>query len=335
MKYLLFVFTILLFIKCGAQDPGISIVTDNVIGKIAFGSCNKESSKQILWDDVIEDSPDMWIWLGDNIYGDSPDTTVMQAKYQKQKSDEDYQKLRLNTPIYGIWDDHDYGKNDAGKEFDSKVEMRDLMLKFLDVSLSNEVWSREGGYQSYVQTIGDVQVKIILLDSRYFRDKPIRNGNSYDPNLTGTILGQAQWTWLENELAQSNEDLVLIGNGIQVLPEEHRFEKWANFPNERLRLVELIEKSPAPKVILLSGDRHLTEVSKIDNGKIIYEITCSGMTHSYSDFSGEVNKHRIGEVVAQKNYGILKIAEGSEGLKFIFESKGDDGVVHQVIPLDY
>lgn len=304
---------------------------------LAIGSCNKENRAQILWDDILAENPDVWIWLGDNVYGDTNDTLKMKAKYQKQKSNPLYQELLSVADIYGIWDDHDYGVNDGGQEFKAKDAMRDLMFEFLDVPRENEAWTRKGGYQSYDLEQNGLTVKLILLDSRYFRDKPIKSGDSYLPNLEGSILGVEQWQWLELELGNSSADVNLIGNGIQVLPAEHRFEKWNNFPNERQKLLDLIESNALKNVILLSGDRHLSELSQYqsDNDvEPIYDITSSGMTHSYTAYSEEPNQLRQGDVVASKSYGVIRIYKTDEGeLDINLRFMGDGGNIFQSFDL--
>ncbi len=278
---------------------------------IAFGSCNRQDLAQPLWNDILKHQPDLWIWLGDIIYGDSEDAVFMENQYTLQTKVKGYQELIESTPIIGVWDDHDYGLNDGGKEFSAKGQNKELLLNFLGVPLNASVRNREGAYQSYTLGEEGKQVKIILLDSRYFRDKTNKRiGGGYNPNLEGTILGETQWAWLEDELQNSTAQIHLIGNGIQVIPEEHRFEKWANFPNERQRLFDLIKNSQAKGVILLSGDRHIGEVSKLDIEGMnypLYEFTSSGLTHSYTSFTSEENRHRIGKVASELNFGVLQI----------------------------
>jgi alkaline phosphatase D len=335
MNRLIILALVLLLFSCKEKQVAILQIEGDTIATIAFGSCNKQDKKQILWDDVANDQPDLWVWLGDNIYGDISDPEVMQSKYEMQKSNEDYQSLIRTIDIYGIWDDHDFGKNDGGKEFEAKDTMRDLMFDFLDVPRDNPAWGRKGAYQSYDLTINDLEVKLILLDSRYFRDEAPKSGGLYVPNLDGTILGEEQWLWLEQELSNVESDLLLVGNGIQVLPEEHKYEKWANFPNERKRLISLLAKNGIPPTILLSGDRHLTEVSKLEQEKVIYEVTSSGMTHTYSNFVSEANKYRVGKVVADKSYGLLRVFKSGTDNRYVVESKGDDGEIYQRIELSY
>lgn len=281
---------------------------------IVFGSCNRQDLEQPLWKEILKHEPDLWIWLGDIIYGDSESKDYMEEQYNLQLKVEDYQKLLQTTPIVGIWDDHDYGVNDGGKEFAAKKQNEGLLLDFLGVPQNTDVRKREGAYQSYTLGKKGKQVKVILLDSRYFRDKTNKlKMGGYNPNLEGTILGETQWTWLEKELQNSTAQIHLIANGIQVIPEEHRFEKWANFPNERQKLFDLIKKSQAKGVILLSGDRHIGEVSKLDIEGMdypLYEFTSSGLTHAYTGFTSEKNRHRIGEVASDLNFGVLQIDWG-------------------------
>ena len=123
---------------------------DQELTTIAFGSCSRQSLPQLMWPFVLDQSPDLWIWTGDNIYGDSEDMGVLKKKYDRQKSEANYQKMRASMDIIGIWDDRDYGVNDGGKEFPKRAESRDLMFEFLNVPKSHPAWKREGAYQSYV-----------------------------------------------------------------------------------------------------------------------------------------------------------------------------------------
>lgn len=323
------------FSSCGVQESPISKESEdsdeNSEFVIAFGSCNKQDKEQPLWDDILDEKPDVWIWLGDNIYGDSEDVKVLESKYNLVKSNKQYAILQNAADVYGIWDDHDYGVNDGGKEFPIKKEARDLMFEFLNVPKEHNAWSHEGAYQSYTLEYAGISVKLILLDSRYFRDQPIKSGKQYTPNTEGTILGPEQWAWLENELSESKADVNLIGNGIQIIAEDHRFEKWANFPKERQKLFNLISTSGAQKVVLMSGDRHLSELSKInlqDSNEPLYDITSSGLTHSYNKYSGEENQHRVGEVVSKISYGVLKIQRAeNEEIIVKLQFRGDKRIV--------
>jgi len=305
MKSLITAFiSFLLLISCGKEHPK-SI--------IAFGSCSHEFDSVQMWDNIVAHNPMVWIWMGDNIYGDTYEMSVMEQKYNTQKNRPSYQRLLQATKVYGIWDDHDYGINDGGNEYPMKDESKKLLLDFLDVPKANDVWSRKGAYQSYMLEDMYMKVKLLLLDTRYFRDTLKPNLNpppKYLPNSDGTVLGEEQWRWLEQELTNSDADIHLIGSSIQAIPDDHGFEKWGNFPAERQRLFDLIVKTAPARPIILSGDRHIAEFSKIDLDGLkypLYEFTSSGLTHSWNSMSPEHNRHRIGDLVINKNFGIIEI----------------------------
>ncbi|MDF9795309.1 alkaline phosphatase D [Catalinimonas alkaloidigena] len=309
------------------------IDTQAVVSTIAFGSCNRQDQPQPLWQPILANDPDLWIWLGDNIYGDTDDMKEMAAMYAQQKQQPGYQQLYQNVPVIGIWDDHDYGINDGGKAFHKKKESRDLMLDFLDVDDEAKVRKREGGYQAYTFGPEGRQVKVILLDTRYFRDTLLNNeevGRRYKPDPDGDMLGEAQWIWLEKELAESSAEINIIASSIQVISEEHGFEKWANLPTSRERLFQYIEDSGARGVVLLSGDRHIGEISKINISGVpypIYDITSSGLTHVYED-ADESNRHRVGELVTNLNFGIIEIKWESP-ISLTYSIKGRNNQTYQ------
>ena len=341
MRLLLLLLLTSIFIACKDKPPINEPTTSDVmlldeattISTIAFGSCNREDLPQPIWQEITAQNSDLWIWLGDNIYGDTDNLTLLKSKYDLQDTQSDYIKMRQRTPIIGIWDDHDYGANDAGKEYANRAESRDLMLEFLDVPASNPVWGREGGYQSY--TIGESgkQIKIILLDGRYFRDslqKTPTGEPRYFPNETGDILGEAQWTWLENELTNSTAQVHLVACGIQMLPTEQIFEKWANFPTARQRLLTLLESINPPNLLLMSGDRHIGEVTQITTdslGITLTEVTSSGLTHSWESVE-EINSNRISPLIGEKNYGLLQIDWEKTPLEATLQLRGLSDKVH-------
>ncbi|MBO0952690.1 alkaline phosphatase D family protein [Fibrella forsythiae] len=292
---------------------------------IAFGSCSDQKRPQPLWDDIVAQKPDVWVWLGDNIYGDSESMDTLRAKYDRQKSNPVYKQLRQSTQIIGVWDDHDYGVNDGGKEYPKRKESQQVMLDFLDVPATSPLRKQEGAYSAHTYGPKGQRVKVILLDARYFRDPLKKNGKDNVPDPSGDMLGEAQWRWLEKELTNSDADVHVIGSGVQVLPEEHVYEKWANFPTARQRLLELLVKTMPKGALFISGDRHMAEVSKVTVPGLSYalfDITSSGLTH-VSKPHVEANKHRVGEMVTELNYGLITIDWNKKPLTATVKINGD------------
>ena len=268
---------------------------------IAFGSCNKHLFPQDYWTIIAKQKPDLWIWLGDIVYADTDNETALFNAYNTLFSNVFYQNFIRNTPVTGIWDDHDYGKNDGGKDFKFKHTSEKLFLNFLNDSSSAR--NREGIYRNF--SLGadvDKSIELILLDTRFFKDNPEKNNSNLQ------ILGAKQWAWLEETLQKSESPFVLICSGIQVLSNEQPFETWGQFSNEREKLLNLLAKYPHKTILILSGDRHISEFSRIENqGKSIVDFTSSGLTHSYDNFTSEKNPYRVQEVYKGKSFGSLQI----------------------------
>lgn len=335
---LILLFIAYLFFQAGQSakedDRIIAAVAEQNISnanlqRIAFGSCNRQDKPQGYWEQIASYQPDQWIWLGDNIYGDSDDPSVLQAKYATQKTAPPYAAFIKKAAVYGIYDDHDYGLNDGGKDWALRDTAKSMMLDFLDVPASDPSHSRAGAYQSYLLGEPREQVRLILLDTRYFRDvlEPNRaNPNErYFTNEEGDILGEEQWSWLENILATDTSQVTLIASSIQVLTVDHPYEKWALFPRARKRLLTLLQQFQPQNLVLLSGDRHLAEAAagvleptanadfgltkyagNSDKGFCFVEVTSSGLTHSYES-ADEENRLRISKLVGQRNFGLITI----------------------------
>lgn len=303
--------------------------------KIAFGSCNKQYETNLLWDDIQSNNPSVWVWGGDNIYADTRNMDKLKKDYDTQLNNPGYKNLIATTKVLGTWDDHDYGLNDSGAEFDKKQESQQLFLDFMSVSKDDFRRKREGVYHSELLETEKGTIKVIVLDTRYFRTALLNDTETkkrYKPhtNSGGTVLGEAQWQWFENELNNSNADFNLVVGSIQFLSAEHGFETWGNFPNEVEKLKRLVVSSKAKGVLLLSGDRHISEFSKVEVEGLDYpliDFTSSGLTHVYSSFTKEPNKTRVGDVVAEISFGLLNFDFASKTIRM--EMRGENNKKQQ------
>jgi alkaline phosphatase D len=280
---------------------GVDLPEGVALERIAFGSCSRTTLPQPLWSPIASANPQVWIWLGDNVYGDSEDVSVLAEKYDAQLSVPGYVDLLGRAAVVGTWDDHDYGANNAGREYPSRAQSQQALLDFLGEPEDSPRRAREGVYAAYTWGPPGRRVKVVLLDARYHRDA---RGSD------GAVLGEAQWAWLEQELSSSDAQVHLIASGVQVLHEDHEYERWSEFPTERVRLFELIARTGVPGVVLLSGDRHISEIARLPAGVVDYplwEVTSSGMTHSWSDNPGEPNRHRVGGLYTGLGFGTIDV----------------------------
>src|SRR5688572_9172827 len=199
--------------------------SDRAISRVAFGSCAGEQLPQPIWERVVAAKPDLFLFIGDNIYGDTEDMDVLSAKYAKLGAQPGYRKLLETCPVLATWDDHDYGVNDGGVEYPKKRESQQVFLDFFGVPKESPRRNREGVYYSELSGPPGKRLQVILLDTRYFRSPLVRRPPGQagtgpyiannDPS--STVLGEAQWKWLEEQLRIPAE-VRIIASSIQVVP---------------------------------------------------------------------------------------------------------------------
>src|SRR5262245_14595285 len=155
MRRLPLVFIALMF-------PNAASAQDAPLTRIAFGSCAHQERPQPIWDAILNLQPELFLWLGDNIYADTEDMAVLRKKYEQLAAIPGYQKLLKTCPVLAIWDDHDYGKNDAGAEYPKKVESQHVFLDFFGVPADDTRRKREGTY--FATTLGPADKWLQFID---------------------------------------------------------------------------------------------------------------------------------------------------------------------------
>lgn len=268
---------------------------------ITFGSCNHQSLPQEMWLNIMENKPDFFIFLGDNIYGDCKTTDCLIKNYNKQLRKTYFLDFMEKVPMIGTWDDHEYGTNNCGIENPIKKESQKLFLDFIGEPLNSPRRIQEGIYTSYTFGKEGQKVKVILLDERYFREKPGENAD---------MLGELQWKWFENELNSSDAQIHLIGSSSQFLADRPTTDRWAQYPKSQKRMYELISKSKKPGIIFLSGDIHCAEMSVNNSTELnypIYDFTSSGLTHAHLSAKIYKNSYKIKKASCNLNYGLITI----------------------------
>lgn len=332
MKGLFWCFAIALVVTtngCLLSKPLIEPpLIDDALLRVAFGSCNKQDKDQSYWDAVEARQPDVWVWAGDIIYGDTNNKQELQRKYSAFKKSPRYARFlescrASGCKVVGVWDDHDFGGNNlmGGDSCKAKLfdefpweDRKKLLLDFLDEPCASERRNRIGGvYTAYNFDKDGVRIRLILLDLRYDRSPP---------KTSGRMMNDQQWEWLTSQLSDEAVKVHLIVSSTQVLRESTGLigkDTWAMYPEERERLLKLIGERKAHGAILLSGDIHGGEISELrredaNNFEIdypLYEVTSSGLTHVRSFFPW-TNKYQLG-FTPDKNFGEIDIVKHHNG----------------------
>lgn len=287
---------------------------------IAFGSCGHQDAPQPVLALAANLKPDAFVFLGDNIYGDTESMDTLRAKYEMLGNRLEFQKLKAATTLYATWDDHDYGWNDAGRHYAFKKESKEIFLDFFGDQGDSTIKQHEGIYHTVYLTRKGKTIQIILPDLRTFRDKLLPyNGKrkddkrfnyelDYSPYTTpdSTMMGEEQWKWMEEQL-KVPADLRIIGSSTQFGITHNGYEAWANFPHEQKRMTDLIQKTKANGVIFITGDVHYAEISKltVPGCYPLYDVTASGITSTW-DFATP-NENRIDGPVMENHFGLITV----------------------------
>ena len=283
------------------------------VTRIAFGSCLNPKRPAPILDAFAATRPDLVVMMGDNVYGDVRygDATLpeLRAAYAALAELDAFQAVNEAAPILAIWDDHDYGVNDGGGEFAMKEFAEAIFLEFWRTPEEDPRRARPGLYSSHMFGPSERSVHVIMLDTRFFRSPLTRGPDGFerDMDTVKTMLGEAQWAWLEETL-QTPATLTVIVSSIQIIAEGHPYEKWINLPHERERLLNLIREHAAGDVVLASGDRHRAGLYSVDIGdeRAIYELTSSSLNLP-SSLDEEPGPNRLGDTYGDVNFGLLDI----------------------------
>jgi len=303
---------------------------DATLETIAVGSCLKQEMPAPILRTVVAGEPDLMVLMGDNVYHDgTPDG--LRAAYATLAAHPDFRALADRTPLLAVWDDHDYGADDAGSENPHKADAKRQFLAFFDEPSDSARRAHDGLYLARTMGPPGRRVQVILLDTRWFRSAPPASAD----DASATVLGAAQWAWLGETLRQPADVRVLVSS-IQVVPTEHRWEKWANFPRERARLLKTIAESGAAGVVVVSGDRHRGEISMLDDPAIgypLWELTSSSLNLPIA--GSEPNAFRRGALVEVANVGWLELDWSAPEPRLVLALRDAAGVtrLEQVVPL--
>lgn len=301
--------------------------------KMIFGSCGHHDKPLETLLLAASLQPDVFLFLGDNIYGDTYDSTVLKTKYDKLASKPSFRQLQSTTRILATWDDHDFGANDAGRHYPLKETSKRIFLEFWQEPEGSGRRNHPGIYHAeYVQTAVGV-VQVLLLDLRTFRDnlllhkdKPTPKDRRYFYQLDyapyekadSTLLGKQQWTWLEEELRKPAV-VRFIASSTQYCAEYNGYEAWANFPHEQARMREVIKRTKAEGVVFLSGDVHYGELSKqLHDGMYpLYDCTSSGLSETW--YFATPNRYRIEGPVMDNHIGVVTLLSAGEDVRIQFQ----------------
>ena len=332
-------------VGCKDEDSKPVEVDDNITS-IGFTSCSLQKIEpKDCFKTLSTLNLDGMIFAGDNIYGDylalaHGSEEFIKGQYQLLGHEPEFNALLGSVDnVYATWDDHDYGMNDGVVDNPAKVYARKLFCNFWNEPENSIRRTREDGiYQSYMQGEGDKKVQIICLDLRWNQSKHPGNAVSGYPIVTDptkTMLGDAQWAWLKEELKKPAAVRIMVSS-LQFCAPYNGGEAWAVYPNEQQKMIDLINETKANGLFFISGDVHYAELCRIkpSNTYNLYDLTSSGVTHVGT--APVVNENRIEEPFSKFNFGLININWNKTPVEISLEVHGSKGEmeIQKVVSLD-
>lgn len=304
---------------------------------LGFGSCMDLRKNQNFWESLNSRGFSHFAFLGDNLYPERDTLSELEKAYQKLSLSEDLAAFKNKVDVSAIWDDHDFGADNADSTLPFRRESLSLFRKFWTQDYASE---DDGVYSSTMFEHQGRKIHLIMTDTRYNRTayvptnvKPIEPRDTKEFAGEALLLGNRQWEWLETQL-DVPADLKIIGSSIQVLSSDHRFEKWMNYPAEHQRLVKALGRISSPSLIL-SGDRHLHEISRTQlvSGRTIYDFTSSGFNKAEGLSRFEKNRLRVQRSL-EDGFGEIRL-KWIDGIPLVTMSMVDKNGVVRFTHSDY
>ena len=326
--------------------PWLTIADTATLERVAFGSCLDQAYPEPIWNAVIAAKPQLFLMMGDMVYGDvtnleDPAIPELRRAYRVQARQAELARARAAFPFLAIWDDHDYGLNDAGGEFPLKQATLSAFREFWQLEAPQQ---HEGLYHSRIIGPAGKRVQLIFLDNRWFRStlkrktameraaSAVRGPYAPDDSAEKTMLGPEQWAWLEGELKKPAEIRLLVSS-VQTIATGHALEHWGNFPKERERLFQLLKRSGAKGLMVLSGDRHWAAIYAEDDALAyrLIEVTASALNKP-APATDSPEPARISDAYNAPNFGLLEIDWAGRRLKATINGVTEKDVLAIEVP---
>lgn len=303
---------------------------------IAFGSSANQDASQPIWDVIAKNNPDLFIFSGNNVYASTKEAKPISLQYKKLNQIKEFRSFREKIPFLVAWDDHDYGMNDGGADNPEKEEAKKDFLNQWPYVKDSLKLGQAGIYHAKI--LGGVKkksptVQVVLLDTRWFRsplklaNDPTNPQRKYLPNEDkgATLLGEEQWRWLERQMLKPANVRIIVSS-IQFVAEAHGFEKWGLFPKEKDRFIQLLKRTNAKNVFMISGDRERGSIAKMDikGWGPLFDITASSINKP-TDLEEEDPSY-IGPQIKKENFGLALIDWHRKRIRFEIRDIGNNVV---------
>jgi len=270
-----------------------------------------------IYNTMQEAKADFMIWLGDTVYYIRDDTKKRKVRRNLlYRQHEKLTRFLESTSQIAMWDDHDFGPNNADGSYKNKAGTLEVFKHFWP---NPQPITSDGIYFK----ISHHDVDFFILDNRSYSNKP--------DDENASILGKQQKAWLKEELKKSKASFKIICSGNQFVADYLSDKTFALYPKERQEIFDFLINNKIEGVFFLTGDRHHTEVlkRKIDGLYPMFEYSCSPITswpNARLNSKRFNKKQRIkGTLINKRNFGKLSFVGNKDNRTCIIETLDKNG----------
>jgi alkaline phosphatase D len=313
-----------------------------------------------IWPALVEEDLDAFALIGDRFYlpgwyewyEDRSEAEVLSRFHELDKQSMAIPGVaeRLSTvPTYVIWDDHDYGPNNAAKDF----MFKHLAMDVLESTYANPPMGEPGNEGCYFKvTLGAIDA--FFLDGRSFRDSAdltSTDNQGRGHHVTTPVFvsdergvfraeeplahmhGERQMAWLRRGLLDSSADVKLIISGNQMLSDIHRWEAWYMY-EERREFLDWLREAAVPGVVFIAGDRHQGYIGVLREGGAypLYELTSSGLGVNVYPMDNDTPESPFDILRPGANiphFGVVEYEPAADGI-LTLSLEGPEGMINSV-----
>ncbi|MEF8797101.1 MAG: alkaline phosphatase D family protein [Salinivenus sp.] len=307
--------------------------------RIAFGGCGGYvPHNERMWDTIAQFNPRAFFTLGDNVYIDDPESPDQaRYRYYRRQSRPEFQRLVSGSPVYSIWDDHDFGMNDSwGGPREEVPYWKPMVGEIFSQNWVNPTYGSGDKPGVWFDThVGDVH--FIFLDGRYYREDTGRMGGEGVENPS--MLGPDQMDWLEETLTESEATFKVL---VSPVPWHYdakgdgpnRVDGWAGYKNERETIFSWIDEHEIEGVLLMSSDRHRSDawVTEREGGYDLYEVSSGQFTnqHTHSVLEGALFGYN-----EKPSFGLLHFDTEADDPTVTYEVVNINGVKQDTLRIQH
>jgi phosphodiesterase/alkaline phosphatase D-like protein len=316
--------------------------------RICFASCATTGSNHRIFSTLKNLQPLLFIHMGDfhyeDIAGNNP-PLFRQAIDRVLRSPRQGSFYR-STPIAYVYDDHDFGPDDAdGTSLSKPAALRVYQQCVPHYPLSGV----DGKVQTIQQAFTIGRIRFLMLDVRSERS-PIQNPDG--PNKT--MLGKQQLEWLRTELSEARRHypLVVLVNGVSWITKSTPGSEdgWESYSYERGVIADMIKEAGlVHRLVMLSGDAHMAAIDDGTNsnyagdrrtGEKAFPVIHAAPLDRYPKVKGGPYSHgavapyRWLRIVKAKQFGLLDLTDDGDRLHIRISCRNADGKILKNLALE-